>query len=222
MTNRSGPGVETIRFDTADGVTLTGDLATVEAAAACAVVCHPHPQYGGDRFNPVVDALFSALSAVGYSTLRFDFRADFDGGRGEVDDVRAAVERVASAASGAPVVVAGYSFGAAMTLALDDARVAAKILVAPPLAMFDAAAHVEMPTLVLTPAHDQFTPPDGARPVVDGWPDATFEVVESVDHFLAGRAAHVAERSVTWLAGRVTSCATPGDAVSRWPPRSRP
>jgi pimeloyl-ACP methyl ester carboxylesterase len=59
-----------------------------------------------------------------------------------------------------------------------------------------------VPTLVLTPQHDQFCGPDAARPIVEAWTDCTFEPIESADHFLMGRTADVAERVATWLTGR--------------------
>ena len=61
----------TTSLRTSDGHTLAADLATAEGEPRGAVVlCHPHPQYGGNRFNNVVDALFRALPPAGFTTLR--------------------------------------------------------------------------------------------------------------------------------------------------------
>ena len=100
-----------------------------------------------------------------------------------------------------PVVLCGYSFGAAAALAAVGGRpdVSRLAVVAPPLALLPATAPPAVPALVLVPAHDQFSPPAAVEPVVAEWPDADMEVVESADHFLAGRTAWVADRVVAWL-----------------------
>ncbi|BAN02582.1 alpha/beta hydrolase [Ilumatobacter coccineus] len=193
------PTIETVSFTTSDGVVIEGDLASVDGAIAGAIVCHPHPQYGGNRHNNVVEALFDALPRAGVTSLRFDFRSEFGGGVAEQLDAVAALDTVAGAGSGVPLFAVGYSFGAMVTLALGDERLSGKALVAPPLGVMDLAPGRDMPTLVLTPAHDQFAPPSVAEPIVSTWADATFETIESVDHFVAGRAALVAERVATWI-----------------------
>src|SRR5487761_1254167 len=65
--------------------------------ARAAVVCHPHPLYGGSMYNNVVDAVLEGLWEQGFATLRFNFRGvgasegDHDNGRGETDDAIAAM-----------------------------------------------------------------------------------------------------------------------------------
>ena len=189
---------QTVQFTTTDGQHLTGDLAVPSGApAGGVVVCHPHPQYGGNRFNPVVTAIFASLPAAGFVALRFDFRRDFGGGTSERLDVVAALGAIAEHCD-APTWLAGYSFGAAVALAVEDARVRGVAAVAPPLSMMTIGTPAA-PTLVLSPVHDQFSPASSTRPIVDAWPGATFEPVESADHFLAGHSATVAERVTTWI-----------------------
>ncbi len=197
---------ETVTFETSDGVTLTGELATpVDAGRidSAAIVCHPHPQYGGNRFNSVVDACWRALADAGIVALRFDFRPEFGGGVDERLDAVAALDVLAARHPNARLVALGYSFGAMVVLGVTDHRIAATVLVAPPLSMMPVEVTPLAQTLVLTPVGDQFTPPDAATPIVDGWrssnDDVTFEPVPMADHFLAGRTAHVADRVVTWL-----------------------
>lgn len=188
----------TTSLRTSDGHVLAADLATAEGEQRGAVVlCHPHPQYGGNRFNNVVEALFRALPPAGFTTLRFDFRAAHDGGVAERLDVVAALDELSS---DAPLFVAGYSFGAAVALATGDDRIEAVVAVAPPLG--PDAADPGRPTLVLAPRHDQFCPPERARPIVDRWASAELEVVEGADHFLMGATTDVAARTVAWLRGR--------------------
>src|SRR5580704_14581907 len=82
-----------------------------------AVVCHPHPQYGGSMYNNVVEAALEALWGRGFSTLRFNFRGvgqsegSYGGGEGEAADAAAAVGflRGQPGLRGAPMVLAGYS-----------------------------------------------------------------------------------------------------------------
>lgn len=164
------------------------------------VVCHPHPAYGGNRFNNVVEALFTALPAAGSAALRFDFRSGGGDGTAERLDVIAALDALAERVE-APLALAGYSFGAAVALSTDDDRITAVAAVAPPLSMMSVSAP-SVPTLVLTPQHDQFCQPDAARAIVDDWHDCTFDTIESADHFLMGHTAEVAERVTAWLTSR--------------------
>ncbi len=190
---------ETVRFTAADGVELVGDLIVPDACRSAAIICHPHPQYGGNRFNNVVQALFDALPAAGIAALRFDFRSDHDNGRGELLDVVAALDHLTVNAPDAALVAAGYSFGAAMVARLDDDRVTAKVLIAPPLAAMDVERGMDVDTLVLTPAHDQFSGPDATEAIISSWPSTTHETIASADHFLVGRAAEAAQRTVELL-----------------------
>lgn len=190
---------ETVHFTTTDGVDLVGDLHMPDVVRGAAVVCHPHPQYGGNRFNNVVQALFDALPNAGIAVLRFDFRSEFANGVGEALDVVAALDQLGATVSDVPIFVAGYSFGAAIALGIDDPRIAAKILIAPPLAAMPMRRGMDIETLILTPAHDQFSAPDATEAIVSDWPQTTHETIASADHFLNGRTAMVAERSVDFL-----------------------
>ena len=196
------PTVESRALTTADGHELAADLVRPDGdVIGGAVVCHPHPQFGGDRFNPVVEALFRELAAAGVLALRFDFRRAFANGIGERHDVVAALDALAHETTG-PLGIAGYSFGAAVALSTDDPRITAVAAVAPPLGHLEVSTPTA-PTLVLTPRHDQFADPDVVAPIVDEWPDSTFETIESADHFLAGSVTAVAERATEWLASRL-------------------
>jgi alpha/beta superfamily hydrolase len=191
-----------VQFTTADGQALTGDLVVPGGPARGGlVVCHPHPQYGGNRFNPVVDAVLTAAVERGFVTLRFDFRAQFAEGIGERLDVVAALDNVEDEVGDAGLWLAGYSFGALVALATDDPRVRGIAAIAPPLTAVELGRPT-VPTIVVAPAHDQFCPPGAAAAIVAEWPDTHFETVESADHFLAGHARDVADRVVTWISAR--------------------
>ena len=177
------------------------DLAAPDGSWLGAVVLHPHPSYGGDRRNIVVQALFDTLPAVGVAAVRFDFASD-DIGAGAADAV-AAIDLLPLDGAGR-VVVVGYSFGALVAARVVDERVAGWAFVAPPFGMLPAgdaapARTDARPKLVLTPEHDQYCPPDAARRETAGWPSIEFESVSGADHFLGGATARVAERVTTWV-----------------------
>ena len=163
-----------VRLRGDDGVEVDGDLLVAVDAWAGAVVCHPHPAYGGDRHNVVVDRIFRTLAEAGVTVLRFDFR---DTGTDEQRDVLAAVEDVARHLEpGLPLWLVGYSFGADIALGVGDERVAGWVAVAPPLQFGSPPCATEgdsRPVLILAAEHDQFTSPDHLRNVTDSWPHAT-------------------------------------------------
>src|SRR5260370_5762267 len=87
-----------------------------------AVVCHPHPLFGGTMHNKVVYQTAKSLDALGLPVLRFNFRGaglstgEHDHGIGEKGDVRAAVDFLGTEFPGVPVLLAGFSFGASVGL----------------------------------------------------------------------------------------------------------
>src|ERR1700720_4593000 len=101
-------------------LSLEGLLAAGGGDSPAAVVCHPHPSYGGSMLNNVVEAILAAMWQLGYATLRFNFRGvggsegEHDGGRGEAEDAAAAMAFLLSqpGVRKTGAVMAGYSFGA--------------------------------------------------------------------------------------------------------------
>src|SRR5205085_11735735 len=95
----------------------------------------------GNMHNNVVDALVRTLGGAGVAALRFDFRgvgrSGGEHGEGETErlDVVAAIEAVVPFVGDGPLLLAGYSFGAAVALSVADPRLAAWFAVAPPLAV---------------------------------------------------------------------------------------
>jgi uncharacterized protein len=109
------------------------------------LVCHPHPLYGGTMHNKVVFQVAKALQKQNIPALRFNFRGvghssgAYDEGRGEMDDVRFALEFLSRRYPGVPAIITGFSFGAWVGLrvgAADD-RVQALIGLGTPVRMFD-------------------------------------------------------------------------------------
>ncbi|MER2601866.1 MAG: alpha/beta hydrolase [Candidatus Competibacter phosphatis] len=163
------------------------------------VITHPHPLYGGELDNPVVVALADAYQRLGYSTLRFNFRGvgasagDYDDGRGERDDLRAAAAFL-EAAGKTVTDLAGYSFGAWINLGLDPlpAGVRRLLLVAPPVAYLAFDGMVAPPSVALRVVagdRDSFAPLDMLREQLPRWqPAAGLHVLPGVDHFFHGGA----------------------------------
>ena len=134
------------------------DLVVPDRAELGVVVLHPHPDYGGDRFNPVVDAIFRAVTAAGTAAVRFDFSSS-DVAMA-ADETRDALARLPG---DVPIAMAGYSFGAGIATQVLDDRITRWVLVAPPLTSLaldlDAIASDPRPKHLLAPVHDQFCPP---------------------------------------------------------------
>ncbi|MGZ3625388.1 MAG: alpha/beta hydrolase [Ktedonobacteraceae bacterium] len=110
-----------------------------------ALLCHPHPLYGGTMHNKVVFKVAQALQILGMPALRFNFRGvghstgTYDEGRGEMEDVRFAIEFLSRRYPGLPVILGGFSFGAyvALRVAVIDDRVQAMIGLGVPARMFE-------------------------------------------------------------------------------------
>ncbi len=202
--------IDDIELTASDGTVVRGDLAVTPAPRAAAILCHPHPQYGGTRHDHVVGALYGLLPDLGIAALRFDFRSRFDDGRGERLDAQAALDELRIRVPDVPLLAVGYSFGAMIALGLAsgtegaDEPVTAVVAVAAPLTMAGGAPpRPTVPTLLIVPAHDQFCDPDAARTVVGDWPDVAIATVEMADHFLRGRTGPVAEATAAWLDERL-------------------
>jgi uncharacterized protein len=191
----SGPVA--LRVGTADGLGLEAELAAAGDEWGGAVLCHPHPQFGGTMRSIVIGALFEALPATGMTCLRFNFRGvegsdgRFDEGRGEREDARAAVGTLAARLGpSAPLVLVGWSFGADVALSVREPRLAGWVAVAPPLRFVDGDAGVGAdgrPKLVALAEHDEFRAPADAQAVVSAWAATEVAVVGGASHFFVGR-----------------------------------
>ena len=176
---------------------LEGLLTLPEGEApGAAVVCHPHPMYGGSMYNNVVEAVLEALWRRRFATLRFNFRGvgdsegEYDGGEGELDDVHEAVAFLAGKAGVKSVMLAGYSFGASVSLraGLTDTAVDRLVLVALPVAMMtgpnDSASK---PVLLVSGDRDSYSPIEPLRTLAGKLgSQARLEVLPGADHFFGG------------------------------------
>ena len=188
------------RLRTSDGIDLAADVAVPDDARAAAVLTHPHPDYGGDRHALVPDALFRELPSRGIAALRFDFRGAggsggaHSDGRDEPLDVAAAIDALIDHVDETvPLIVVGYSFGADVVLRVDHARMAGRVVIAPPLRWLgDGPVLDERPLLVLVAEHDQFTPPAAVMDATQAWSNTSVTVVPRADHFMHGATPVVA------------------------------
>jgi alpha/beta superfamily hydrolase len=175
-------------------------------ATHAALVCHPHPLYGGTFHNKVVFHAMKALNHFGFPVLRFNFRGaglsegEHANGIGEVEDVRAALDWLEREFT-LPVIFAGFSFGAVVGLraSYSDDRVRALIALGLPAVRFrdrmdDRAYDFEFlrtcakPKLFVSGSRDQFGPAGTVEALVDTFAEPKKLVrIESGDHFFEGR-----------------------------------
>jgi alpha/beta superfamily hydrolase len=172
-----------------------------------AVFAHPHPLHGGTLHNKVVFRASRALTAAGYATLRFNFRGvgqsegRHDGGRGEIDDFRAALDE-AVRRGGLPVLAGGFSFGSSVALQASaaDERVAALIAIGLPLASLpvESLPRPRVPALFVTGERDAFGPPALLAEFVRDSGEVV--IVPGADHFFEGKVEQLAEAIGRFLA----------------------
>lgn len=188
-------------------------------ATHAAVVCHPHPLFGGTLHNKVVFHTMKALNSFGFPVLRFNFRGtglsegEHDRGIGEVEDVRTALDWL-DAEFHLPIIFAGFSFGSAVGLraACADQRVSAVIGVGTPVApvaegteeprvyTFEFLQDCYKPKLFVSGARDQFGPRAKLQAMVDSLPEPKkLVVIEGADHFFEGRLRELREAIEKWM-----------------------
>jgi hypothetical protein len=187
-------------------------------ATHAAVVCHPHPLFGGTLHNKVVFHAMKALNSFGFPVLRFNFRGTglSEGvhahGVGEVEDVRAALDWIETEFA-LPIIFAGFSFGAAVGLraAYNDDRIPALIalgLPAVPVADrkddrvydYDFLRTSTKPKLFVSGSRDQFAPPGKLEALVDTFSEPKKLVrIEAADHFFEGRLREMRETIEFWV-----------------------
>ena len=194
-----------------DGPALEARLGPVASPTGGFVVCHPHPLYGGDMDNPVVIRAAEVAQAAGYATLRFNFRGAgasegvHDKGRGEQEDVRAAMAALAThLPAGSRVGVIGYSFGAAMAARATrpSAPEAPLGLIAPPLGMYDFDFLQTSPgrLLLVAGTADSYCPVEALHRLA-AITCTEERIVEGADHFFFGKLYPLGEAIGAWLAG---------------------
>ena len=161
------------------------------------VVCHPHPQHGGTMHNKVVHTLARAFVRVGFTSLRFNFRGTegsegtYDNGVGELDDAFAAIDWLRARRPAEPLWLAGFSFGAAISIrAAVATAVDGLISVAPAVYRFASGldAQPECPWLIVQGDEDELVDIDETIEWVNSLdPGPELLVMEGAEHFFHGR-----------------------------------
>src|SRR5262245_59100193 len=199
---------ERTSIDLGPGLKLEAWLGRADTARGGLVVCHPHPLYGGDMDNPVVVRAVEVAREAGLNTLRFNFRGagasggSHDKGRGEQDDVRAALRTLRECAPERPLGLAGYSFGAwmASAVAARESDLAALCLIAPPLATFNLVLPDPPPRhlLVVAGTRDSYCPPAELERFAAGLPASAVVQIDGADHFFFGKLFPLGEAIRDW------------------------
>lgn len=169
-----------------------------------ALMCHPHPLYGGTLHNKVVHRVASSLHRLGCAVLRFNFRGagksvgTHDRGVGEVEDARAALAFLSARYPNARTVLGGFSFGSgvASKLCASEASIEHLILVAPPVHTFDfrELETLATPKLVIQGTADDVCPLPRLLERYPGWAEPKRLVeVPGATHFFDKQLAELAQ-----------------------------
>jgi alpha/beta superfamily hydrolase len=184
-------------------------------AKYAALVCHPHPLYGGTLHNKVVYNAMKALHGFGFPVLRFNFRGAglsegrHDQGDGEVDDVRAALDWL-DAEFHLPIIFCGFSFGAAtgMRAACPDQRVKAIIGLGTPVEVDDRLyrysflSDCNKPKLFISGSRDEFSPKEKLAEVfAESAEPKKVVFVEGAGHFFEKKLDQMQAAIREWLPG---------------------
>jgi len=190
---------------------IPGPTGGLEAVMACpqdrdsnspiAIICHPHPLYGGSMVNKVVHMVANTFGEMGLPTLRFNFRGvghsqgRFDQGRGEVSDLIAACDWFKQRYPEAPLWLAGFSFGSYVAFqAHKQVNAERLLLVAPPVTKYDfsAGAQIQIPWMVIQGGKDEIIAPEKVSAWVHRQGNSvSYEWLGDADHFFHGRLNHI-------------------------------
>jgi alpha/beta superfamily hydrolase len=188
---------------------ITGGAGSIECALdlpeaaprGLALVAHPHPLYGGTMDNKVAQTLARAFVAIGYATVRMNFRGVgksegvHDAGRGETDDMALLLEHMKQQYPDLPVALGGFSFGTFVQSQLQQRLIAQGAPAERLVLVGSAAGKWAMPeipanTILIHGEHDETIPLsdvlDWARPQ-----DVPVIVIPGADHFFHRKLQHI-------------------------------
>ena len=199
------------------------------SATHAAVVCHPHPLYGGTLHNKVVFHAMKALNSFGFPVLRFNFRGtglsegEHANGVEEVEDVRTALDWLEREYT-LPIIFAGFSFGAAVGLQASYADPRVPVLIGlglPVVAVesrnynFEFLRTCTKPKLFVSGSRDQYAPPGQLEALVNTFADPKKLVrIEAGDHFFEGRLREMREALESWVRESTLKTVTPKEIIN--------
>jgi alpha/beta superfamily hydrolase len=188
-------------------------LASIARTPLAALVCHPHPLFGGTMHNKVVYQAAKSLDALGVPVLRFNFRGagmsegTHDRGQGELGDVRAALDFLAGEFPGVPLLLAGFSFGCWVGLRVGcaDERVTEVIGLGTPVndTDFSFLQSCVKPKLFVHGSEDKYGAIKKVEALVADLPgEKRLVIVPGADHFFTGKLDQLDRAITAWLTER--------------------
>mmetsp|Transcript_9390 Transcript_9390/g.11254 ORF Transcript_9390/g.11254 Transcript_9390/m.11254 type:complete len:227 (+) Transcript_9390:86-766(+) len=208
---------------TLEGYFCNNNQSSTPNGRTCCIVMHPHPKLGGNCDNNVVIGVTKSLVQAGYSTLRFNFRgvgaskgSSSWKGVAEREDVKSAIDFARSNEEIERIIIVGYSFGSAVSLAISadekyNSLVDLYVLIAYPrgfITSFIFQSHYNLakttkPKYFIIGNQDNFTSVSKLEKFVDGLPGPKeIAVVEGADHFFLHRESEVARKVIEWINGQ--------------------
>lgn len=183
-----------------------------QSHATLAVVCHPHPLYGGTLHNKVAHRVASTLFGMGAAVIRFNFRGvgksagTFDRGIGELEDARCAFRFLCERHPNARRWAAGFSFGSwvASRLAASETSIERLLLIAPPVhtQTFEEMRTLAIPKIIVQGLGDEICRPENLKRLLPEWaePKRLLEVPEA-SHFFDKQLAELADAVQEGMSG---------------------
>ena len=189
-------------------------------ARLAALVCHPHPLFGGTMHNKVVYQAAKSLDSLSLPVLRFNFRGaglsagTHDRGGGEQEDVKAALDFLATEFPGIPLLLAGFSFGSWVGLRVGcvEQRVQELIGIGTPVnsSDFSYLRNCDKPKLFVHGANDEHGDVGKLEQLVESLPgENRLVVVAGAEHFFAGKLDQVDAAIRAWITQRHPEIAEP-------------
>jgi alpha/beta superfamily hydrolase len=197
-----------------ESVTLSGPAGNLEALLeepderaprVAALVCHPHPLYGGTMHNKVVYRLARGLRRAGAVVLRFNFRGvGASAGKhahmeGEIEDARAALGWLRARYPELPYALAGFSFGSRVITRLGCELGDARFLLAAGFpTRWGPPEHLEncgVPKVFIQSTNDQYGPREELEAMFENFAaPKQLHWIEAADHFFVGGLEALEER----------------------------
>lgn len=203
-------------FRSTDGLKLEGIVDEPDEVRGVFVLCHPHPKRGGTMNAPLLVALRDRLSAEGWAVFRFNFRGigssegESSIGEAEVADAEGVIEVAKERFPHAPLVAAGWSFGAVVAIRTMEAHpeIAAGVAIAPAVKPREGVTAglpqpsevtLRSPLLFVCASNDDLVDINDCRKWVDAVPSCDLVEVRGANHFFWAKYEDLADEVSSWL-----------------------
>jgi hypothetical protein len=192
------------------GILETVLTSSDEAVSVVAIICHPHPLYGGSLQHKVVHTLMRTFRELNVASVRFNFRGvgksqgHYDNGVGEVEDLMAVLNWVVTQYPQATIWLSGFSFGAfivAKSLMKVTVKIEQVVLVAPPVETFDFSGinFSNRLTCVVMGDQDEIVKPDAVVSWAQQYPNIEMLWLSDADHFFHGKLTMLKNKIIGYL-----------------------